>query len=48
MRYMGTYPGVGACPGHYGNTVQRENFEGENFRGSVGKDHFAEKTFVEC
>jgi hypothetical protein len=19
MRYMGAYPGVGACPGHYGN-----------------------------
>ena len=29
------------------NTVQREIFEGENFRGSVGKEHFAEKTFAE-
>ena len=23
------------------------NFRGENFRGSVGKEHFAEKTFAE-
>ena len=23
-------------------------FEGENFRGSVGKEDFAEKTFAEC
>ena len=30
------------------NTVQREIFKGENFRGSVGKEHFAEKTFAEC
>ena len=21
MRYMGAYPGVGACPGHYGNNI---------------------------
>ena len=20
MQYMGAYPGVGACPGHYGNS----------------------------
>ena len=30
------------------STVQWEIFEGENFRRSVGKEHFAEKTFVEC
>ena len=29
-------------------TLQREIFEGENFRGSVRRDHFAEKTFAEC
>ena len=29
-------------------TVYREIFEGENFRGSVGKKHFAEKNFIEC
>ena len=22
VRYMGAYPGVGACPGHYGNIIQ--------------------------
>ena len=21
MRYMGAYPGVGACPGHYSNAM---------------------------
>ena len=29
-------------------TVWREIFEGENFRGSVGREHFAEKIFIEC
>ena len=25
-----------------------ENFKGENFHGSVGRDHFAKKTITEC
>ena len=25
-----------------------ETFEGENFRRSVGREHFAEKIFAEC
>ena len=29
-------------------TVQQKTFKGENFRGSVRSDHFAEKTIVEC
>ena len=30
------------------DTVQRETFEGENFRGSIGSENFAEKTFTDC
>ena len=30
------------------NTVWRETFEGENFHGSVEREHFEEKTFAEC
>ena len=34
MSYMGAYPGVGACPGHYGNSevsmTQRQRVSDNN------------------
>ena len=46
-RSVGTLNAVEKNKHNY-NTVQRETFEGENFRGSGKCDLFVEKTFVEC
>lgn len=34
---------------HHNNIrVCLQAFEGENFPGSIGKEHFVERTFAEC
>ena len=32
MRYMGAYPGVGTCPGHYGTIIAMVHISIESFK----------------